>query len=57
MAIIAVATPAMAFYTECIITRDMALASRPNGPSEPVTWVSTEVTKLDIDRVIRVGGS
>jgi hypothetical protein len=35
IAIIALATPAMAFYTECTVKRDMALASRPNGPSEP----------------------
>jgi hypothetical protein len=29
------ATPAMALYTECTVTRDMDLATRPNGPSEP----------------------
>jgi hypothetical protein len=35
IAIVALATPAMAFYTECTVTRDMDLATRPNGPSEP----------------------
>jgi hypothetical protein len=35
IAIVALATPAMAFYTECTVTRDMDLATRPNGPYEP----------------------
>jgi hypothetical protein len=35
IAIVALATPAMAFYTECTVTRDINLATRPNGPSEP----------------------
>jgi hypothetical protein len=30
IAIVALATPAMAFYTECTVTRDMDLATRPN---------------------------
>ena len=29
------ATPAVAFYTECSITKETALATRPNGPTEP----------------------
>jgi len=28
-------TPAMAFYTECTVTKDTELATRPNGPTEP----------------------
>jgi hypothetical protein len=29
------ATPAMAFYTECTVSKDTELATRPNGPTEP----------------------
>ena len=29
------AAPAVAIYTECTVTKDMDLATRPNGPSEP----------------------
>jgi len=28
------ATPALAIYTECTVTKDMDLATRPNGPTE-----------------------
>jgi hypothetical protein len=34
-AVVALVTPAMATYTECTVTKEISLASRPGGPSEP----------------------
>lgn len=28
-------SPAMAFYTECVVTKDTSLSIRPSGPTEP----------------------
>ena len=33
--VIALATPAMAFYTECTVVKDLTLSIRPGGPTEP----------------------
>jgi hypothetical protein len=34
-AAVLITTPAMALYTECTVPKDMELATRPNGPTEP----------------------
>ena len=35
VSVVALATPATAFYTECTVTKDTELSIRPGGPSEP----------------------
>jgi hypothetical protein len=35
LALLLTSTPALAFYTECSATKDMGLATRPDGPTEP----------------------
>jgi hypothetical protein len=57
VAVVALVTPAIATYTECTVTKEISLASRPGGHSEPrYLTVNKGDTKLHIGKAIKVGG-
>jgi hypothetical protein len=55
VALVALATPALAFYTESTVTKEMSLQVAPMNHLNRAC-LSTKAIKLRIDKVIKVGG-